>query len=252
MRTSRPMKRPPMPLLDKSSSKHTGKSERKSKGKGKARQQDSTTTGTPANTSSNNKSNGIYTYDDAAHKGRGMKRAEQRLRGAKQDVSQSLAAGTSQSAKSKGKRRARDDRNANDDEDEDDSDNDNENDAFGAEGMQDYRNIKFKIGMDSDDENGDQAGFGDDDEELDSDMADTDGDEESDEDDTPASSGNTRKTSKRSQKRKVRYLHFHVFCILQLCGVLMLHMSIPLLILSCRWHLTSIVIRRMKTMTAIA
>lgn len=176
MRTSRPVKRPPKPLLSTQPDK-ASKSDRK--GKGKARQQDSAQDGA------------VYSYS-ATSKGKGAGRAEQRLKGAREDVSESQKAGPSSS---KGKRRADEDSELEDDED---FDGGLRGGAFGAADFSKYKDVKFKIGMDSDDEGAANGGqFTEDDEEIDSDMAGTDSEEESEDD------GRKKKKASKPKKRSV-------------------------------------------------
>lgn len=175
MRTSRPMKRPPRPLLSTQPDK-SSKSDRK--GKGKARQQDAAESGD------------VYSYS-LPKRGKGAGRAEQRLKGAKKDVSESYSASASSS---KGKRRANEDSDLDDEDAEDGAEG-----SFAADDFAKYKDIKFKFSGNSDDEGvADGGQFDEDDEEIDSDMAGTDTEEESSEDDRP------KKKSVKSKKRSVR------------------------------------------------
>lgn len=153
------------------------------KGKGKASQESSQQRGDSA----------VYSYS-AFKKGKGVGRAQQRLKGAREDVSESYKAGPSGSS-AKGKRKA----NA----DSDDEDLEDDDGIYGADDFSKYKDIKFKVGMDSDDEAGGQ--FDEDDEEIDSDLADTDEDES--EDDRPK-----KKTKSAKSKRSVS---FDIGCVLQ-------------------------------------
>jgi U3 small nucleolar RNA-associated protein 14 len=123
-----------------------------------------------------------YSYDDTRSKGRTARRFQTARNDAVQDE------GSSRSSK-KGKGKARE--NSEDELDEDDDEGSND-----FKSIQDIKGIKFKMGMDS----GDEAGaFDEDDEEIDSDLADTDHDE-------PAPS--TSKQKLKNGKRKVRPAEF--------------------------------------------
>ena len=177
------MKRPARPLLSTQPDKLQKSDD--CKGKGKGRQQDSAQDGA------------VYTYSTSS-KGKGVGRAEQRLKAAQEDVSESFNAGPSSS---KGKRRAQEDS----DFDEEDLDNE-DGGTFAADDFAKYKDVKFKIGMDSDDEGVAHGGqFDEDDEEIDSDMAGTDSEVDS-EDEKP------KKKAAKSKKRNVS--HF----ILAICS----------------------------------
>lgn len=130
----------------------------------------------------------MYSYS-ASKKGKGVGRAQQRLKGAREDVSESFNAGPSSS---RGKRKANADSDLEDDED---LDGDDAGGIYGADDFSKYKDIKFKVGMDSDDEAGGANGgqFDEDDEEIDSDMADTD--EEDSDDDKPRKKASKSKRS---------------------------------------------------------
>jgi hypothetical protein len=176
------MKRPARPLLN------SQQPDRKGKGKARQQQQDS---------ANNDEQAGIYSYT-TAKKGKGVARAQQRLKGAREDVSESYNAGPSNSSSRRGKH-----------DDEDDLDEDNEVDSFaGADDFSKYKDVKFKIGMDSDDEAPPTGGQFDDDEEIDSDLAGSDDDSESDK----RKNKNKNKKTK-SNKRSVSRPDGSLLCI---------------------------------------
>lgn len=148
MRTSRPQHHAPRPLLSSTSS-----SSKQNRGKGR-------------NTSNANVDGGKAVKTGKVK----LKQAERRLEDARNAVRQSDAASTAQARKGKGKGKQR---AASDEEDLE---------GNGSEGSipdntMDISSIKFKMGVQSDDE-GDAGVDDEDDEEIDSDLALTEGEEE--------------------------------------------------------------------------
>jgi hypothetical protein len=177
MRTSRPLKHAPIPLLGgpsqhKKGGKGKGKGIGKGRGTGKAAASEKNGGGADADRS-------IYSYAPL-EQGRGVKQSARRLQSAREDVRASNKASSSSRGKGKGKGRRGGEESEGGDEDED-----GDSDAAGGAGIEDntmdIRNIKFKMGLGSDDEldgQGDAGDDDDDDEEIDSDLAMTDGEEE--------------------------------------------------------------------------
>lgn len=212
MRTSRPLKHAPIPLLKDNSANQSSKKGSKVKGKGKGRGK--STADEEEDSLINNE---VYSYAPE-NRGRGIKQAARRLRGARESLSASNAESELRGRGSKGRKA----KEGSDGEEGEDDDGDDEDDEFGQD-VNDLRGINFKLGAGSDDDDdGLEGGAGfdsEDDEEIDSDLAGTDSEEESAEDDArPRSSKSAGvQQGKKKSRRQVRGSRLRVDFILHCC-----------------------------------
>ena len=198
MRTSRPLKHAPKPLLSTSS-----KSSKKDKKSTKPRQPQSAVEAT---------GDDVYSFASGSKRAKGARHAEARLKTARGTVGEASSNARNNGGRSrKGKARQLD---GNDDNHLDGGD---DADDFGG-GMPDLSKVKFRLGIGSDDDLG-AADDGDDDEEIDSDLADTDH-EGTDDETLAASKKRKSKTSTEpaaaSQRKRKRDVSASIYALLRL------------------------------------